>query len=69
MEAMLIFVRQKRSLKFLTCEGNWAVRFSEARRFPSTWAALDTCTKGNLHQAEIIMRFGAPRYDVVLQVL
>lgn len=69
MDSVLIFVRQKQSLKFLTNEGDWIVGFSKACAFPSTWTALDTCMKRDIHQAEIVMRFGAPLYDVVLDVL
>jgi hypothetical protein len=68
MESILIFVRQKQSLKFLGGAGEWVGIFADARTFPSTWAALDTCMKQDVHKAEIVMRFGPFLYDVVLDV-
>jgi hypothetical protein len=68
MDSVLIFVRQKQSLKFLTNDGGWAMSFSEARTFQNTWAALDTCMKQGVHRAEIVMRFGSPSYDVLLDI-
>jgi hypothetical protein len=68
MDSILIFVRQKQSLKLLSNAGAWVSSLSEARTFPSTWAALDTCMKQDVRRAEIVMRFGLPSYDVLLDV-
>jgi hypothetical protein len=68
MDSVLIFVRQKKSLKLLTKKGRWSVNSSDVFLFPNTWAALDTCMKQGVHRAEIVMRFGSPSYDVRLDI-
>jgi hypothetical protein len=62
-------VRQKETLKFLDESGGWVVAFEEARTFESTWKAVDTCMKQEVHGAEIVMRITAPLYDIVIDVL
>ncbi len=68
MAAVVIFVRQKKTFKFLNERGEWTGSFEEARTFGSTWEAIDTCMKQEVCQAEVVMRMGAPRYDMVLDV-
>ncbi|MDB6112775.1 MAG: hypothetical protein JWR69_4525 [Pedosphaera sp.] len=68
MDSILIFVRQKKSLRLLNNAGEWGGNFSEARTFPTTWAALNVCMKQDLHEAEIVMRCGSPAYDVLFDV-
>jgi hypothetical protein len=68
MTSAIIFVREKRTLKFLNGQSAWIVSFSEARTFKSTWEAFDFCLKNSVHKAQIVMRFGDPVYDVTLEV-
>ncbi|MDB6110344.1 MAG: hypothetical protein JWR69_2094 [Pedosphaera sp.] len=69
MPAVLIFIRQQQTQMFLQEQGGWVNNLTEAQRFESTWEAIDFCMKKGVHRAEVVMRFGAPQYDVAIDVL
>lgn len=65
---VMIFVRQKQTLKFLAGNGAWVAAFAGARTFESTWEACDFCMKHSIHKAQIVMRMGDPIYDVMIDI-
>jgi len=65
---VIIFVRQKQTLKFLNERAGWATAFDEARTFQSTWEACDFCLKNSVYKAQIVMRMGDPLYDVMIDI-
>jgi hypothetical protein len=65
---ILIFIRQKVTCKFAAKDGRWVEALEDAHTFQSTWHALDFCFKKQIIRAEIVMRMGEERYDVVLDV-
>ena len=69
MANVIIFVRQKQTLKFLGPQAVWVIPFAEARTFKSTWEACDFCLKHSIHKAQIVMRMGNPIYDVTIDIV
>lgn len=65
---MLIFIREKRTLRFVNSQGAWVASFAEAATFRSTWEACDFCLKKSVHQAEIVLRMSKPMYDVTINI-
>lgn len=68
-DGKLIFVRERRTLRFIDAQGGWVQSFAEAATFRSTWQAYDFCMKKSVHEAEIVLRIGEPIYDVTIAIL
>jgi hypothetical protein len=68
MNAGAIFIRERKTFRFLNAAGYWASDFNEARIFEQVWEALDACAKQHVHGAEIVLRCGRECHDVVIDV-
>jgi hypothetical protein len=67
---VLIFIREATTFKFANESGVWIRGFAKARKFRSTWEAVEFSLKRNLREAQIVMRTaGDVRYDVILDCL
>ncbi len=66
---MIIFVREKATGRYAGEHGAWVTELDEAKIFRCSIEAADFCYKRQLHQgAEIVLRTGAKRYDLAVDV-
>lgn len=62
----VIFVRECRSSRFLDSKGGWVETFDDAARFFNQWQASDFCREHKVRGAEIVLRLGDAKNDVII---
>ena len=65
---MRVLIRQRNSAKFLADRQSWVPSRDVALDFVSSVMALDVATRMDLKEIEIVLDFGDPRSDIVLNV-
>jgi hypothetical protein len=65
---MRVLIRQRNSSKFLADRQSWVPARDSALDFVSSVMALDVATRMDLRGIEIVLDFGDPRSDVILNV-
>jgi hypothetical protein len=65
---MRVLIRHRNSDTFLADRQRWIPARREALDFVSSVMALDVATRMDLKDIEIVLDFGDPRSDVVLNV-
>jgi hypothetical protein len=65
---MRVLIRQRSSSTFLADKQSWVRGRDHALDFVSSVMALDVATRLDLKDVEIVLDFGDPRSDVILNV-
>ena len=65
---MRVLIRQRNSATFLADKQSWVRGRDRALDFVSSVMALDVATRLDLKDVEIVLDFGDPRSDVILNV-
>jgi hypothetical protein len=65
---MRVFIRQRTSSKFLADREHWVADRKRALDFATSLIAVNAANRMNLSEVEIVLDFGKPETDVVLDV-
>jgi hypothetical protein len=65
---MRVLIRQRSSSRYLAERDSWVAPRERALDFVSSVVALDVATRMDLKNIEIVLDFGNPRSDVILNV-
>jgi len=63
-----VYVQNCKTQQYLTTDGRWTEKLSEALPFANTIDATLHCTKARVDHAQVVMKFGRPELDVTLPV-
>ncbi|MGV3774369.1 MAG: hypothetical protein ACO1QB_15820 [Verrucomicrobiales bacterium] len=63
---MRVIIQNCSTLKYLTQDLSWVEVDSEAAEFRTTTQALDCCTRHQLEDVQIVMKFQQKEFDVHL---
>lgn len=64
---MKILIWNKKSNVFVRNADAWTADPDQARKFPSSLAAMEFCVRYRLHDVSILLKFGSERFDIALQ--
>jgi hypothetical protein len=65
---MRVLIQNCDTLKFFAAENGWTSSAEEATDFKGTLAAAHTIRRSALARAQIVLQFGRPDLDIVLQL-
>ncbi|GEM_PF-1073656 len=65
--AMKIYLQHQKSRQFLMKNWDWTPDIEKAMNFSTSLQAMDFCRLHKLGQTQVVLKFGDPRYDIVLQ--
>jgi hypothetical protein len=65
---MKVFLQHKVTHLYLSNEDNWIRKSEEARDFGSSLKAMDFLQDFKLDQANIVLKFDDPKYDIILRI-
>ncbi len=68
MNRMRILVQQTATGLYFKDVGTWTKVYSEAMDFMSSTAAIDFCVTNKLEAVQLVLKFEAQPYDIVLPV-
>lgn len=62
-----VFIQSKTTRLYLSGNDKWTADTDEARDFRSSLKAMDFLQQFKLEQTHIILKFGDPKYDIILR--